>query len=129
MRKKLGRPPKKEAPAFGKRLANLRSTQGLTQADLAEQLGMTQKAIDFYERRSEKPSIPLLIDLSRLFGVTTDELLGLRPTTADLPVKTGPAPLLDAAVNRVKDLPKSKQQTVLAMLEGLLARETGSVKA
>ena len=127
MEKKRGRPTQREAPPFGQRLAALRNKQGLTQNELAQQLGMTQKAIDFYERRSEKPSIRLLIDLSKIFGVSTDELLGLK-STKNLPAKTGPTPLLDSAVHRLKKLPKSKQQTVLAMLEGLLDRETSKAQ-
>ena len=48
----IGRPPEKEAPEFGKRVAAARKEQGLTQTQLATALGTSRKMIDYYERRA-----------------------------------------------------------------------------
>lgn len=61
----------------GKRLAQLRKDFGLTQKELAEKLGLTPKAISFYELNQREPSNGLLQDFSRLFNVSVDYLLGL----------------------------------------------------
>ncbi|HEY8458811.1 MAG TPA: helix-turn-helix transcriptional regulator, partial [Blastocatellia bacterium] len=45
----MARPTTKEALPFGRRLAALRKSKGLTQKRLAELLGTTQKMVDYYE--------------------------------------------------------------------------------
>jgi transcriptional regulator with XRE-family HTH domain len=74
-------PAKKEPhTAFGKRLFALRKTRGLTQVQLAEALGTTQRVISYYETEAELPPSTVIIPLARVLEVSTDELLGLKPT-------------------------------------------------
>ena len=74
-------PAKKEPhTAFGKRLFAIRKTRGLTQVQLAEALGTTQRVISYYETEAELPPSTVIIPLARVLEVTTDELLGLKPT-------------------------------------------------
>ena len=78
---RLEMPAKKEPhSAFGKRLFALRKTRGLTQVQLAEALGTTQRVISYYETEAELPPSTAIIPLARVLEVSTDELLGLRPT-------------------------------------------------
>ncbi len=73
-------PAKKEPhSAFGKRLFALRKTRGLTQVQLAEALGTTQRVISYYETEAELPPSTAIIPLARVLEVSTDELLGLKP--------------------------------------------------
>jgi transcriptional regulator with XRE-family HTH domain len=73
-------PAKKEPhTAFGKRLFTLRKARGLTQVQLAEALGTTQRVISYYETDAELPPASALIPLSRVLKISTDELLGIRP--------------------------------------------------
>jgi transcriptional regulator with XRE-family HTH domain len=73
-------PAKKEPnTAFGKRLFALRKTQGLTQVQLADALGTTQRVISYYETEAELPPAAAIVPLARLLQVSTDELLGLEP--------------------------------------------------
>jgi len=67
--------------AFGQRLVALRQARGLTQVQLAKVTGMTQRAISYYEIEAEFPPAPALITLAQALEVTTDELLGVQPTT------------------------------------------------
>lgn len=62
---------------FGNRLKTLRQQQNLTQAQLAEKLGLTKSVISAYETGLRMPSYDVLISISRIFRVTTDYLLGL----------------------------------------------------
>lgn len=58
-------------------IARLRRQQGISQENLAEKLGVSRQAISKWESGAATPEIDRLIELSRLFHVTLEELLGL----------------------------------------------------
>ena len=64
---------------LGKRIAAHRKRLGLTQDKLAEALGVTAQAVSKWENDQSCPDISMLPKLSEIFGITTDELLGLEP--------------------------------------------------
>lgn len=64
---------------FGKRLKALRTQKHMTQADLSDRLRVTKSVISAYETGLRMPSYDVLIQISRIFHVTTDYLLGLEP--------------------------------------------------
>lgn len=60
---------------MGKFIAELRKKQNLTQAQLGELLGVTDKTISKWERATRAPDISILNKLSSILNVTTTELL------------------------------------------------------
>ena len=56
-------------------LAALRKRRGLTQADLAEHLDYSDKAISRWERGDTLPDVGVLVELCRFYGVTLDDLV------------------------------------------------------
>lgn len=62
---------------FGEKLKALRSEYGMTQAELAEKLNITKSVVSYYELQERTPSPDVLIQLARIFHVTTDYLLGV----------------------------------------------------
>ncbi len=60
---------------FGKRIAALRRTKGLSQVELAEKLGVTSQAVSKWECGNAVPDIDLLLDLSHLYHVTINKML------------------------------------------------------
>ena len=62
---------------FGYRLKELRQKKGLTQAQVAKRLSLSKTAISGYENNIKNPSIEVLTQLSILYGVSADYLLGL----------------------------------------------------
>ena len=62
---------------FGNILKSLRLKENLTQAQLAQKLGLTKSVISAYETGLRLPSYDVLIHISKIFNVTTDYLLGL----------------------------------------------------
>ena len=62
---------------FGNILKTLRLQNHLTQAQLAQKLGLTKSVISAYETGLRMPSYDILIATSKIFNVTTDYLLGL----------------------------------------------------
>lgn len=60
---------------FQDRLKKLRLARGLSQAQLAEDLGLPQKTYCNYERNEREPSSNTLIKIAAYFGVSLDYLL------------------------------------------------------
>lgn len=60
---------------FGKRIAACRRQIGLSQTALAERLGVTSQAVSKWECGSTIPDTELLLELSRLYSVSINELL------------------------------------------------------
>ena len=60
---------------IGKRIAFLRKEKGLTQEELANQMGVSPQAVSKWENDQTCPDISALPRLARLLGVTVDELL------------------------------------------------------
>lgn len=60
---------------IGKFIAQLRKQQGLTQAQLAEQLGCTDKSVSRWENGRTMPDMSLFEPLCNILGITMDELL------------------------------------------------------
>ena len=50
---------------------------GLTQVNLAKQLGVTKQCVSNWENDNIQPSIDMLIKLSEFFKVSSDYILGL----------------------------------------------------
>lgn len=61
---------------FAERLKELRIEHGLSQAALAKIIGVSQKAIDYWEREINEPKATYIICLANYFMVSTDFLLG-----------------------------------------------------
>ena len=59
------------------RIKALREQSGMTQTDLAKILGITRSSVNAWEQGISIPSTQYLIELSRLFRVSTDILLNL----------------------------------------------------
>ena len=62
---------------FGNYLKTLRLQNGFTQAQVAQKLGVTKSVISAYETGLRLPSYDILINISKIFRVSTDYLLGL----------------------------------------------------
>jgi transcriptional regulator with XRE-family HTH domain len=62
---------------IGKRARAAREALALTQAEVAEELGMSAEAYGRLERGKMMPSVPTLWKLCRILQVTADALLGL----------------------------------------------------
>ena len=63
---------------IAERIKELRQARGWTQADLARRLSITRNGVNSWEQGLSTPSPASLVDLARLFSVSTD-LLGVEP--------------------------------------------------
>ena len=60
---------------MGSFLAELRKEHNLTQAELGEKLGVTNKTISRWETGNYMPPVEMLEELSNMYGMTINELL------------------------------------------------------
>ncbi len=114
-----GRPTTKKAPPFGERLAVLRKQKGFSQSQLAKKLNVTREMVNYYERRAKNPTGDFVQKVATALGVSTDELLGIKPVK----VQPGPKSKLEQRIDAVKALPKSKQKLVIDLLDTVLKSE------
>lgn len=66
---------KMDQKKIGKFIAALRKEKGLTQEQLGEKLGVTNKTISRWENGNYMPDVEMLILLSKEFGVSINELI------------------------------------------------------
>ena len=59
------------------RIKALREARGWTQAELARRLNITRNGVNSWEQGLSMPSPTCLVDLAKLFSVSTDYLLGV----------------------------------------------------
>lgn len=64
-----------EKKTIGSFINALRKSSGLTQKDLADKLGVSDKAVSRWERDDYAPDISLIPVIAEIFGVTSDEIL------------------------------------------------------
>ncbi len=64
--------------SFGKMIAALRRENGMTQLDLAEKMGVTDKAVSKWERDLSYPDVNSIPKLAEIFGITVDELMQVK---------------------------------------------------
>jgi transcriptional regulator with XRE-family HTH domain len=115
-----GRPPTKDAPMFGQRLAAARKGRGWSQTLLAEKLGTNQKVIDYYERRAANPSLAFIQKAAKVLEVSTVELVGSESNNPKN--KPGPPPALALRFERIRQLPRKEQDFVIRFLDTVLER-------
>ena len=68
---------------LGARIAQLRKEKGMTQLELAQQMGVTDKAVSKWERDLSCPDINTIPRLAQVLGVSMDELMQIY--TSDKP--------------------------------------------
>lgn len=67
------------------KIKTLREQKGITQAELAKQLGITRSSVNAWEMGISVPSTQYIVELAYIFKVSTDYLLGV-DTTATVSV-------------------------------------------
>ena len=61
---------------FGQRFYRLRKQFNFTQEEIANKLNVTSQAVSKWENDVSSPDITLLAEISDIFNITIDELLG-----------------------------------------------------
>ena len=62
---------------IGANIKKLRVQHGMTQKNLADKLFVSAQAVSRWENDEVEPSIGTILELAKIFGVTSDEILGI----------------------------------------------------
>ena len=73
-----GRKTEMKKRSMGMMIAEKRKELGMTQLDLAEKMGVTDKAVSKWERDLSCPDVNSLPKLAEIFGMSVDELLQIK---------------------------------------------------
>ena len=65
---------------LGTMIAELRKQHGMTQLELAEKMGVTDKAVSKWERDLSCPDINSIPNLAEILGVSVEELMQVKKT-------------------------------------------------
>jgi len=120
MAAKRGAPRTEET--LGARIARLRRDKGLTQVELAERLGVTQPAVSDYENGDIRLPADVVVQIARLLGVSTDELLGLKDSTPGARASSPRSRRLYRRLQDIEKLPRRDQQALLRTIEAFLSK-------
>ena len=61
---------------FSEKMFELRKKEGLSQEELAEKVGVSRQTISKWEMGQSTPEMEKLVNLSKLFNLSLDELVG-----------------------------------------------------
>ena len=95
---------------LGQKITQLRKKSHLSQEALAEKMNVSRQAVSKWESNQSIPDIEKIVDLSELFGVTTDYLLKNGTPSFELPGKT-------TEEKQIKKLPSIDDQQITQYLE------------
>ena len=68
---------------LGMMISSLRKEKGMTQLELAEKMGVTDKAVSKWERDLSFPDINTLPKLAETFNVSVDDLMQVKTKTTE----------------------------------------------
>lgn len=114
----MGRPSNRKRAAFGERLVAAREEAGLSQRELADRLGVTQRALSWWEREPVALRPEQVAQLAGTLGVSADQLLGV-PTAKKR--GTGPTGKARRVFEAVSRLPRHHQQKIVDVVESFVA--------
>lgn len=103
--------------ALGVHIGVLRKEQGMTQAELARALGVSQQTVFAYELGDRRVSVLVLVKLARIFDVSIEELSGMKMATRPKH-RLSPAGMRHA--NRFQQLSRTEQRFVKKIIDVLL---------
>jgi transcriptional regulator with XRE-family HTH domain len=103
---------------LGAAIREARKARQWTQATLAEKLDVSVTYVGMVERGENLTSLPLLIQLARLFGASVASLIG----------EPSAEPWVDETIALMRALPPSGRDMVLGMLRGAAATSGSSTE-
>lgn len=119
--------------SFGNYLFDERTKRGLSQTDLAELLGVSNKAVSKWENGRAKPTTDTLRRLAAVFGTDVDELLRVRdekklPKITKIVITGGPCAGKTTGMSKIQKAFSRRGYRVLFVPETATELKTGGVK-
>ena len=107
--------------AVGSSIARLRRERGMTQAELAERINYSDKAVSKWERGESLPDVLTLLNLAQQLGTDLNTLTGTLPETAEAEPKPAPEiPAVKAPEKPKKPRRYTADRSVIQKLSSIL---------
>ena len=103
--------------SIGQRIAGLRKGRGLSQADLAERIGISRQLVASYEVGRVRLYDEMVARFSLALGVSADEILGLDHEAGG---KDQPSLRLTRRLRELENLSEQKKKKILSTLDDLI---------
>ena len=117
---------KSNRSALGERIARARAAAGLTQLQLAARLGVSQQMVGYLEVRPVAVRPEMLAKISKVLGVSLDDLIG----GGGAPRKpTGPTGRVRRVFEEVSRLPRNQQRRIAGVVEDMLTAQRVAVSS
>ena len=104
---------------LGRQIAARRKALGLTQTDLAQELGVAQQTMAHYEGGTARIAAATLPTVARVLKVSIEELIGMQAKRSA--GKRGPQPKIAQQLERIQALPAAEQRAIVKVLDSVLA--------
>jgi transcriptional regulator with XRE-family HTH domain len=101
--------------ALGAHITLLRKRRGMTQAELARAIGVSQQAVFAYEIGERRTSVVILIKIARVFSIPLEELARL--TVPAHGPKRRLSPRAQRNAERLQGLSKTQQRFVVRIID------------
>ena len=86
---------------LGMMISTLRKEKGMTQLELAEKMGVTDKAVSKWERELSFPDINSIPKLAEIFEISVDELMQVKTETKENIGKNKVDEIVDVALKGI----------------------------
>ena len=86
---------------LGMMISSLRKEKGMTQLELAEKMGVTDKAVSKWERDLSFPDINSIPKLAEIFDVSVDDLMQVKTETKENMSKNKVDEIVDTALKGI----------------------------
>ncbi len=106
---------------FGQRLVQIRKAMGLTQTELGDRIGVSQRIIHHYENKAEYPPTPKLIELAHALNKSVDELLGIENGNDE--AYQDIKPMLAKKLRRASQLPSNDLKALSTFIDALILKQ------
>ena len=101
---------------IGQRLARIRKLRGLSQRDLAKKAGIARSIIADYERGKLRLNDKIIIELTNILKISSDELLGIKNNNKNYE----PSLRLMRRFIKIEKLPENKKKSILKTIDDLI---------
>ena len=106
---------------FGERMCALRKAAGFTQAELAAELGISQRMVAYYEHPEAMPPAHLLPAIAQALGVSLDDLYGRTPPRKRLAKQEGDSRLRRRLL-AIEKLETNDKRQLLQLIDAFIER-------
>jgi transcriptional regulator with XRE-family HTH domain len=104
---------------IGDNIAHIRKKRGLTQQELAEKIGITQKLLSHYETGKLRIASEMLFYFASILNVTADEILGLKKAHGNTVGQETRLKII-RRLKKLETLPEHQQKVILRSLDMML---------